>query len=89
MIEFPKHLTLTLLHDDHKNYYMTVQDAIDDKDYDIKDWISSSQLKKSLENDSVWSLQIYPRTLIGSYRYLAYDLDELLKFVMERHGNGQ
>ena len=75
---FPKHLTLTLTHNEHKNYYQTVQESIDMKDRGYTEWVSPEQKQKAIDMDECWTLQWYPDTPVGFNILAAADLDVLL-----------
>ena len=75
---FPKHLTLTLTHNEHKNYYQTVQESIDMKDHGYTEWVSPEQREKAIDTDECWTLQWYPDTPVGFNILSAADLDVLL-----------
>lgn len=83
-MKFPKHkASLHLTHNQHKDYYLTVQKAIEQEDhgYGVEDWISKEQMQKAIETDQCWTLQWYPHTPVGSYVVSACDLDALLEYV--------
>ncbi len=75
--KFPRHEAgLYLVHNAHKDVYETIEQYYED---DPNDWVSEDQRLKALKENSVWDLQWYPDTPIGSYRLLACDLDVLLE----------
>ena len=78
--EFPKHLSLTLTHNEHANYYQTVAESIDQEDHGYRDddWVSPEQRQKAIDTNECWTLQWYPDNPIGFYILLAADLSELL-----------
>lgn len=80
-MEFPKHeASLHLTHNQHKAYYRTVQQSIDDDDHGYQDdcWISEKEKQKAIETNDCWSLQWYPRTPNGFCMLSAYSLTALL-----------
>jgi hypothetical protein len=80
-MKFPRHeASLSLTHNEHKAYYQTVQDRINDDDhgYRADDWVSEGQKQKAIETNDCWTLQWYPDTPVGSYVLSAADLDVLL-----------
>ena len=81
MIDFPAHLTLTLTHNEHKNYYQTVDESIDKREHGYADWVSPEQRQKAIDTDECWTLQWYPNTPIGFRILSAADLDVLLASV--------
>jgi len=81
MIEWPRHeASLHLTHNQHKAYYLTVEQSIerDDHGYQADDWVSEEQKQKAIATNECWTLQWYPDTPIGSYTMSAADLDVLL-----------
>lgn len=44
-------------------------------------WISDEEKEKALETNSVWTLQVYPLTPIGSYTIAASSLDSLIEYL--------
>lgn len=84
MDEFPKHeASLHLTHNQHKAYYETVEAAIESGTYRDEKWVSPEQRQKAIKTDSVWEVQWYPHTPIGSHTLLACDLGVLLEAARE------
>lgn len=86
MIQFPKHdCSLSLTHNQHKDYYMTVIEAIRDQDhgYRIGNWVSDEQQQKAIDTNDYWTLQWYPKTPNTFHIVSAADLDVLLAHVMK------
>lgn len=82
--KFPKHeASLHLTHNQHKAYYESVEQAIESGTYRDDCWLSDAQKQKAIANDSVWELQWYPHTPIGSHSLLACDLDLLISAANE------
>lgn len=65
---------LYLSHNDHKSVYQDI-----DTNYDIRDFISPEEYEKAIAEDSVWLLQWYPHTPVGSTTLLASSLEALQK----------
>ncbi len=86
LIKWPRHLELSLRHNQHKNYYETVQEAIDSGDHGYKpdDWVSSDQMTCAIATNECWTLQWYPDTPVGFCLLSAADLDVLLEAVNVR-----
>lgn len=84
MIKFPDHLaSLHLTHNQHKDYYETVEKYNQNSWMKDISWVSEEQQKKSLETNEVWELQWYPHTPIGSYCIAGADLDAVLEYALE------
>ncbi len=77
---FPKHLTLSLRHNDHKSSYMTVAEYCETVQNDLENWVSEEQRLKAIETNELWELQWYPDTPVGFCIKLAADLDVLLEW---------
>lgn len=80
-MNWPLHkAALHLTHNDHKSYYLTVAEAIHNKDHGYVDcWVSAEQMQKAIDTDECWTLQWYPETPVGFCLLSAADLDVLLK----------
>jgi hypothetical protein len=79
---FPQHkCSLTLAHNNHKDYYTTVEQAIESEDHGYRndDWISKEQKQKAIETNDCWTIQWYPETPIGFVLMSGADLDVLLE----------
>lgn len=75
---FPEHkASLTLTHNEHRDYYESVEDWEAFHDDGTVDWLSQEQRAKAIETDSVWCLQWYPDTPVGFCRLFAADLEAL------------
>jgi len=75
---FPKHkASLHLTHNQHKAYYQTVEQYMEDNDADC--WVSDEQKQKAIATNEIWELQWYPDTPIGFCLLMACDLDVLLR----------
>jgi hypothetical protein len=80
-MKFPKHeASLTLTHNEHKSYYRTVAESIEDGSFGMQDdeWVSPEQKAKAIETNDCWTLQWYPNTPVGFCVLSAADLDVLL-----------
>ncbi len=56
---------MSIIHNEHKTYYQTVEDWEKDLDYDMDDWASKEERDKALQTQDVWIMRWYPRTPIG------------------------
>lgn len=82
MINFPKHHSLFLIHNEHKNYYETVEQYVDYRDNEDF-WVNDHQKQKSLETQELWELQWYPKTPVGFYKLMGADLDVVLQAALD------
>lgn len=72
--------SFTFEHNPHKAYYLSVEGYIKDLD-NVEDL--GDQLTECMENDELWTLQIYPITPISFYWFGAPTLDKLLEIAKE------
>ena len=64
-MKLPKHLTLSIEHNTHKNCYTPLKDYLF-KDPMLRfDMMSIDEVHECLENDEIWEIQWYPHTPIG------------------------
>lgn len=73
-MNFPRHLSLHITHNGHKDYYEGIEDYLRERD----DWISEEQKTKAIELNELWEVQWYPDTPIGFYIVIGADLDLVL-----------
>jgi len=68
--------------------YQTVEEFImeDSSATASAEWISSEEKAKAIKNNSMWSLQWYPNTPVGSYDVSASSLEPLIDHVI-KHKN--
>lgn len=81
-LKFPPHkASLTLTHNQHKDYYLTVEQSIEQQDHGYTDdcWVSEEEKQKAIETDDCWSLQWYPNSPVGFLMLTAHNLTTLLK----------
>lgn len=81
-MKFPAHKCgLFLTHNEHKDYYESVQQWLDHNGNDNStSWESDEARERAIAADDVWNLQWYPDTPISSYSICAPTLEELLAF---------
>lgn len=72
---------MILTHNEHKSYYQTVKESIENRDHGYQDdcWINEEQKQKAIETNDCWVLQWYPKTPTGFLILSAADLDVLLQ----------
>lgn len=75
---FPHHeVSLSLTHNEYKNYYLSIEDAV--KEIDTGQfWVSSDERTFALATGDIWEMQWYPRTPIGFYKLAASSLHAVL-----------
>ena len=81
MIEFPPHKCgLFLTHNEHRNYYETVEEFLGSNKLD-DEFETPEARQQCIDTDELWELQWYPDTAIGFYRCFAPTLESLMAFV--------
>ena len=79
-MKFPKYsVALYIEHNDHKTVYTTVTDWLEGMECP-PEFKSPESRQRCIDTDSLWVMQWYPNTAIGSYSIAAPTLDELLAF---------
>ncbi len=89
-IKWPDHkASMSLTHNQHLDYYLTVQQSIDDDDHGYKksDWVNEEQMQKAIDANECWTIQWYPNSPVGFCILSAYDLDVLLDEASKNNGN--
>ena len=83
-MRFPNHKCgLFLTHNEHRDYYQTVEAWLADRN-DHFTWKDEQSKRRAIESGEVWTLQWYPDTPIGFCIKSAADLDALMEAVNER-----
>ncbi len=78
-MNLPEHKAgLSLEHNMHRNYYLTLEQWEDQVAGGL-DWISPEQREKAIKEDSCWVIQWYPLTPVGFNRLAACDIEVLLE----------
>lgn len=76
---FPVHkCSLTLAHNDHLDYYESVEEF-----YDKGDFESEEDFKKCVNTNNVWRLHWYPDTPVGFFSICGSSLERLLERAKE------
>lgn len=77
-MQFPKHLSMTISHNEHRSYYQTVEQYLNEEDNSMA-LITAADRAAMIEADSIWKLQWYPRTPVGSYCVYAATLERAVE----------
>lgn len=78
-MNFPKHKCgMLIYHNDHKNSYESIVDAVEDS---FCDWVSEEEKQKAIETGSIWTVQWYPDTPVGFCVRTASTLEAALEGV--------
>ncbi len=79
----PRHKAgLFLTHNEHRGYYETAAEFIENREL-ADDFESPEAMQKAIDDDSIWILQWYPDTPIGSHRIAASSLEEIQQILKE------
>ena len=81
-MDFPKHLTMNICKNNHKNYYESIEQYFESFDK-FKDDISEEDLKICIDKDELWEFQWYPDTPMGFHKVISYSLERCLKLAKE------
>lgn len=85
-MKFPSHKgALILIHNDHANYYQSVEDWIVEQENFGEtpwfNWVSPEERQRAIDTDSVWTLRWYPHTPVGFIALAASTLEALMAAV--------
>lgn len=75
----PSHLSLTINHNEHKCYYETVEEHLQNAPKGT--WVSSESRDRAIQDNDMWSIQIYPETPVGFYIIYGRTLEEILNYL--------
>lgn len=80
---FPEYkASMTLTHNDHKSYYESPENWIEEH-ADWCDWENTEAKQRAIDTDSIWTIQWYPDTPIGFICVAAPTLEEALHLAIE------
>jgi hypothetical protein len=78
---FPKHkASMTIQHNDHKTYYIHIDDYI--KQDEIQFQTEQDKLD-CIKNDELWGITWYPDTPIGFYDIYAPTFEKLMEYAQK------
>lgn len=80
-MNIPKHLSLTITHNDHKTVYESVKDFLHSthKPYHWIGFKDEAAYDKACATDELWEMTWFPDTPVGSRTVYAPTLEELLE----------
>jgi len=83
MLNFPKHLNLTIEHNPQKLYYQTVEQYIDDALVCANTlyWVPGKSRDIACETNEMWVVQWYPDTPIGFHMVYGHTLEAVLEHI--------
>ncbi len=85
-LELPKHkASLTISHNSHKDYYMTVADLLKENhpSIDVENFVNEEDMQKCIDTDELWEIQWYPNTPVGFYIVCGSTLEIVLSKAMQ------
>lgn len=84
VMNLPRHnASLTISHNQHKDYYKTVAEKLAGLKHIGIDWISEEDKRVAIETDELWEMQWYPNTPIGFHLCMASSLEILLELALK------
>ena len=86
----PRHAcSLQITHNQHLDYYETVQQRLDD--LNAREcppcWESDDEKQKAIDAGELWELHWYPDTPVGFYQICAASLGSLLSYASKLEGD--
>ena len=78
--------SLTISFNEHACNYVTVKQWVEEyptQDHFKHAWVSEEEKQKAIETNSLWEIQIYPNTPVGSYNYAASSLMALIEHIIK------
>jgi hypothetical protein len=90
-VMLPAHAAeLALIHNEHKSYYRTVKETLEDDDLgktvdELNDFVTAVERQKAIETNELWELRWYPDTPVGFCRKRAASLPALAAW-LQNHG---
>lgn len=76
----PKHkASLHITHNQHKSYYETIEEYLSSRDISDEEWATPTSKSRAIEGDTLWELQWYEETPIGSYTIYGASLSEVIE----------
>ena len=84
-MKLPKHKAgLYITHNQHKDYYETVeQHVLEYISMDKDDFVSPEDYQKCIDTDELWELQWYPETPVGFHKVCGSTLEVVLQKALE------
>ncbi len=77
-MKLPPHKAgLTISHNEHKNYYESIADYVEDR---VDTFPNHDEYQKCVDANEIWEIQWYPETPVGFYRVAASTLELALEY---------
>lgn len=78
-----EHSSIYISYNDHSVNYETARDCYDYEENGT--WVSQEDKQRALDTNSVWNIQWYPDTPIGSYSVYGSSLTSVLNYIKDHH----
>lgn len=86
---FPAHkAAMYITHNEHKSYYQKVADHLRGEFHEDMQWLSEDDKQSAIQNDELWTVQVYPHTPIGFYVCAASSWENLARLMGQLDENG-
>ena len=73
-------VSLHITHNDHKiNYHSAEEWAATNDEREFAEWVSAEERARAIATDSIWMVQWFPDTPVGSYVVVASTLEAALE----------
>ena len=83
----PPHCQMYITHNGHYTNYDTINDYLNEEH--IREFISYEDAQECLQSNSIWEVQLYPRTPISFYKTVSSDLNKAIKLMLENFKSGK
>lgn len=80
-MNLPEHYSCSIYHNEHKNYYQSVDQYLKENEKLID--CSYHEIKEMIERDEIWEIQLYPLTPISFYKSFASTLEKAIEGIWE------
>lgn len=79
-MQLPEHkASLTITHNDHKDFYRDITQYIDNQELDDDDWATPTSKERAIATDSLWCIRWYPNTPVSFSWVWGATLEEVLE----------
>ena len=85
-IVFPEHHSLYITHNEHRTNYQSINDYLNEP-Y-VKDSILFEDAQECLRTDSIWEVQVYPRTPISFYKTVDATFGRAVELMLQNYKDG-
>lgn len=79
-MKFPKHISITIEHNDHAKVYETAEQWISERDENLPTFPSEKEKQLCISQNELWTMQWYPNTPVGFVWIAAASFEALMEF---------